>query len=93
MPTSGSSLSTGMAKWLRAGSACWVYGTPTKADSPAPSSDSASPVADWLVLSQITSHPSTPASSASARPMFTRDPATRRGTVVAASNILLSGKP
>ena len=55
-----------MAKWLRAGSACWVYGTPTKADSPAPSSDSASPVADWLVLSQITSHPSTPASTAPA---------------------------
>jgi hypothetical protein len=48
---------------------------PAKAEKPAPNSDSARPVAYWLVLSQMTSTPNTADSSAAA-PMPARKPST-----------------
>jgi hypothetical protein len=43
-----------------------TYETPTKAEKPVPNSESASPVAYWLVLNQITSTPNAAASAAPA---------------------------
>ena len=56
----------GIAKRRRSGSFSCTYLMPAKAEKPAPNRLSASPVAYWLVLSQITSTPKTAASSAPA---------------------------
>ena len=56
--------STGIENGVSGGNVAFVYSVPTNAEKPKPNRLNASPVAYWLVLSQITSTPNTAASAA-----------------------------